>query len=68
MCCIKKKRRVRYKKRHSAGVAIEYGWFVDYGLDVIETNETIVSYTVAIIENERNGIELVNVNDVEFVP
>jgi hypothetical protein len=81
---IQKKRRVEYrtwtnevyildsqsvdKHRSDWGFTIKYGWFVEYGLALYDVDSPAVSYSVAIIENEQMGVELVHPENIKFLP
>jgi hypothetical protein len=82
--CIKKKRRVQYRvfnyglyeedKKDKVrpiknwGYEFKMGWFVDYGLGIVENEKGSTSYTVAIVENDNMRVELVDVSNIEFIP
>lgn len=83
MSCIQKKRRVEYrfwdkdvfatdkaeqvKEPENFGWSVKRGWFAGYGLELFETNETTLSYTVAIVENDDMGIDLVSTHCIKFI-
>lgn len=46
-----------------------YGWFAGYGLDVIDGGENgVASYTVGIVEDDDDGIKLIHVSHIKFIP
>jgi hypothetical protein len=61
MCSCQKKRRIEFK---DSG---QRAWFAGYGLELHETNDTVVNYTVAIIETDEQTIRLVPVELIKFV-
>lgn len=46
----------------------KFGWFAGYGLAVDETGDWPLNFTVGIIENDYDQIELIPVHDITFMP
>lgn len=58
----------KFPHEKGSGFRTRYGWFAGYGMDIIETDNQVASYTVAIVENDWNGVELIPVTCIIFVP
>lgn len=58
----------KFPHEKGCGYRDRFGWFCGYGLDMHETNEQVASYTVAIVENDFDGVELIPVSCITFIP
>lgn len=54
-------------KEHPSVYYLEYGSFIQYGLDVVELDHSVASFTVAVIELESGQVILSPLHNIRFV-